>query len=97
MTRTLTVIGVPCSADAHHGGLELGPAALRAAGLPGRLRQAGWEVSDADDLTPRVFTADPAHPQARNRVLGDHARRSVGLGAQAHRPSAAGPGRVWPW
>src|SRR6516162_7935699 len=67
MTRALTVIGVPCSAGAHHGGLERGPAALRAAGLPDRLRRAGWEVSDAGDLTPRVFTADMAHPRARNR------------------------------
>jgi arginase len=67
MTRALTVIGVPCSAGAHHGGLERAPAALRAAGLPDRLRRAGWEVSDAGDLPARVFTADPAHPQARNR------------------------------
>ena len=67
MIRALTVIGVPCSAGAHHGGLERGPAALRAAGLPDRLRRAGWEVSDAGDLTPRVFTADMAHPRARNR------------------------------
>ena len=43
MTRELTVIGVPCSAGAHHGGLERGPAG------------------------PRVFTADAAHPRARNR------------------------------
>ena len=72
MTRALTVIGVPCSAGAHHGGLERGPAALRAAGLPGRLRRAGWVVSDVGDLAPRVFTADAAHPKARNRdaVLG---------------------------
>ena len=54
MTRTLTVIGVPCSAGAHHGGLERGPAALRAAGLPGRLRQAGWEVSDACRTASRL-------------------------------------------
>lgn len=67
MTRALTVIGVPCSAGAHHGGLERGPAALRAAGLPDRLRRAGWEVSDAGDLTWRVFTADAAHPRARNQ------------------------------
>ena len=67
MTRALTVIGVPCSAGAHHGGLERGPAALRAAGLLDRLRRGGWEASDAGDLTPRVFTADAAHPQARNR------------------------------
>jgi arginase len=32
-----------------------------------RLRQAGWEVSNAGDLAPRVFTADTAHPRARNR------------------------------
>jgi len=67
MTRALTVIGVPCSAGAHHGGLERAPAALRAAGLPDRLRRAGWEVSDAGDLTPRLFAADAAHPRARNR------------------------------
>lgn len=67
MTGALTVIGVPCSAGAHHGGLERGPRALRAAGLPDRLRRAGWEVSDAGDLAPQVFTADAARPRARNR------------------------------
>jgi arginase len=77
MTRALTVIGVPCSAGAHHGGLERGPAALRAAGLPGRLRRAGWEVSDAGDLTPQVFTADGAHPRARNRDAVLRACRDV--------------------
>ena len=68
---------MPCSAGAHHGGLERGPAALRAAGLPDRLRQAGWEVADAGDLTPRVFTADPAHPRARNRDAVVQACRDV--------------------
>ena len=88
MTRTLTVIGVPCSAGAHHGGLERGPAALRAAGLPGRLRQAGWEVSDIGDLTQQVFTADAAHPQARNRDAVVQACRDV-AGATSQ-PIAAG-------
>jgi arginase len=77
MTRALTVIGVPCSAGAHHGGLERGPAALRAVGLPDRLRRAGWEVSDAGDLAPRVFTADAAHPRARNRDAVVRACRDV--------------------
>jgi arginase len=77
MTRALTLIGVPCSAGAHHGGSERGPAALRAAGLLDRLRQAGWEVSDAGDLPPRVFTADPAHPRARNRDAVVQACRDV--------------------
>ena len=77
MTRALTVIGVPCSAGAHHGGLERGPAALRAAGLLDRLRQAGCEVYDAGDLTPQVFTADAAHPRARNRDAVVQACRDV--------------------
>lgn len=77
MTGVLTVIGVPCSAGAHHGGLERGPTALRAAGLTDRLRGAGWEVSDAGDLTPRVFTADAAHPRARNRGAVLRACREV--------------------
>jgi arginase len=77
MTRALTVIGVPCSAGAHHAGLERGPAALRAAGLLARLRQSGCEVSDAGDLAPHVFTADPAHPQARNQDAVVQACRDV--------------------
>lgn len=77
MTRAVTVVGVPCSAGAHHGGLERGPAALRAAGLLDRLRQAGCEVSDTGDLAPRVFTADAAHPRARNRDAVVRACRDV--------------------
>jgi arginase family enzyme len=57
MTRALAVIGVPCSVDAHHGGLERGPGALRAAGLPDRLRQAGWQVADDGDLAAGVNCA----------------------------------------
>src|SRR5215813_13274517 len=77
MSRALRVIGVPCSAGAHHAGLERGPAALRAAGLLDRLRRAGYEVSDAGDLAPRVFTADTAHPRARNRDAVVQACRDV--------------------
>jgi arginase len=77
MTRALTVIGVPCSAGAHHGGLERAPSALRAAGLLDRLRGSGCEVTDAGDLTPRVFTADAAHPRARNRDAVVQACRDV--------------------
>ena len=77
MTRALTVIGVPCSAGAHHGELERGPAALRAAGMLDRLRWSGCEVSDVGDLGPRVFTADAAHPRAPNRDAVVRACRDV--------------------
>jgi arginase len=84
MAGALTVIGVPCSAGAHHGGLERGPAALRAVGLPDRLRRAGWQVADAGNLAPQVFTTDAAHPRARNRDAVVQACRDVaGAASQA--------------
>jgi arginase len=59
-------IGVPSSAGAHHAGQELTPDALRAAGLLGRLAEAGVAVTDTGDLPGSVFAADYGHPRARN-------------------------------
>jgi len=42
-----------------------------------RLRRSGCEVADAGDLAPHVFTADPAHPRARNRDAVVQACREV--------------------
>ena len=65
------IIGAPTSAGAHHAGQDLAPAALRAAGLPGRLQRAGLAITDAGDLPGAIFTADRAHPAARNVLGGD--------------------------
>ena len=81
-TAALTAIGVPCSAGAHHGGLERAPAALRAAGLLDRLRQAGWEVADAGGLTEVNPTHDPA-----GDLLG---RYLDGVAAALTRPALGG-------
>jgi arginase len=64
--REWVMIGVPSSAGAHHAGQERAPAALRAAGLIGRLRAAGLPVADAGDLPVVAFEADHDHPGARN-------------------------------
>jgi arginase len=63
-----TILGVPSSAGAHHGGQELAPAAMRSAGLPARLADAGLDVADAGDLPHTPFAHDTANP--RNRSLG---------------------------
>lgn len=55
--RNWVIIGVPTSAGAHHAGQELAPAALRAAGLVPRLREAGLRVSDGGDLPVTPFEA----------------------------------------
>jgi arginase len=53
--RNWVIIGVPTSAGAHHAGQELTPAALRAAGLAARLRDAGVAVTDSGDLPVTAF------------------------------------------
>ena len=82
------LIGVPTSAGAHHAGQDRAPAALRAAGILGRLRAAGVSISDAGDLPGSVFAVDHDHPRARNlaavvsvaRTVADAVAREVAAG-----------------
>ncbi len=48
--QTLDLVGLPFDLGAAGRGSAFGPAALRAAGLPGRLRDRGWGVEDHGDL-----------------------------------------------
>lgn len=49
--KTIHVIGVPMDHGAGRRGVGMGPAAMRIAGLHGRLRQLGYEVHDLGDLS----------------------------------------------
>jgi arginase len=62
----VAVIGVPTSAGSHHAGQDRAPAALRAAGFVGRLRQAGLDVADLGDVPGAVFTPDAPDATARS-------------------------------
>ncbi len=62
----LALIGAGSSAAAFAPGLEKAPAALRAAGLVERLKEAGYEVTDLGDCAPRMFAEDDEHKRARN-------------------------------
>lgn len=62
--RNWEIVGVPTSAGAHHAGQELAPAALRAAGLAGRLETAGVRVTDGGDLPVTPFRV--GRPPYRN-------------------------------
>jgi arginase len=57
---------VPTSAGSHHAGQDRAPAALRAAGFVGRLRQAGLDVADLGDVPGAVFTPDAPAATARS-------------------------------
>lgn len=89
------LIGVPTSAGAHHAGQERAPAALRAAGLPHALREAGVALSDAGDLPGATFAVDSEHPHARNlaevvRVAGEVADAVAARVAAGKRPLVVG-------
>lgn len=62
----VALLGVPTSAASLIPGHERGPAGWRAAGLPDRLREAGFTVSDCGDCTERTSAQDDEHPRARN-------------------------------
>jgi arginase len=62
----VAVIGVPTSAGAFAPGQEQAPAALRAAGLPAALREAGVEVVDRGDREVWRWRPDRVERRAQN-------------------------------
>lgn len=65
-TNRLALIGAPSSAGGRRTGQDVGPSALRAAGLGERLRSSGIDVRDLGDLPPARFQPDPEHPKQQN-------------------------------
>ena len=64
--KKIALIGACSSAAAFLAGTEKAAAALRAAGLVEKLKQAGFEVSDLGDCPTRLFADDDEHRRARN-------------------------------
>jgi arginase len=64
--KKIALIGACSSAAAFLPGTEKAPAALRAAGLVEKLREAGFEVNDLGDCPTRMFADDEEHRRARN-------------------------------
>lgn len=50
MNKTIQIIGVPIDLGQSHRGVDLGPGALRYAGLASRLEKLGYEVFDSGNL-----------------------------------------------
>lgn len=48
--RTVRIIGVPIDLGADRRGVDMGPSAIRYAGLHGRLKKLGWEVEDIGNI-----------------------------------------------
>jgi arginase len=65
-TKNVVLLGSATSAAALRAGLERAPAALRAAGIADRLKNAGFQVADQGDTASYISQADDDHPRARN-------------------------------
>jgi arginase len=69
-SRHVTLIGVPLDLGAGRRGVDMGPSALRVAGVEERLLQLGHEVEDRGDLPVKIpETQSPGDP--RLKYLGE--------------------------
>jgi len=66
--RRVRIIGAPCGFGASIAGVDLGPAAMRVAGLRRRVEQLGYEVRDLGDLHVECPSVPPA-PGEKLRFL----------------------------
>jgi arginase len=66
--RRVSIIGAPCGFGASVAGVDLGPAAMRVAGLRRRIAGLGYEVRDMGDLHLEC-AADPPPPGEKLRYL----------------------------
>ena len=65
-TRTIRIVGVPLDLGASRRGTDMGPSALRIAGLGAALRRLGYEVAREEDiLAPAMETRSAEHRDKR--------------------------------
>jgi arginase len=68
--RAIHIIGVPLDLGAGRRGVDMGPSALRIAGLDSRIAELGYEVVDAGDIpSPTQETKDPG--DARKKYISE--------------------------
>lgn len=84
-----TLIGAPLQIGAGQLGCEMGPSALRIAGLRTALEELGHEVKDTGNISPRPF-GEMAHPNAAVHHLGETVAWIEALSAAAYDHSETG-------
>jgi arginase len=88
--RPVRLLGVPMDLGAGRRGVDMGPSAIRIAGVGTRLRQLGYQVVDEGDIpVPSPETIEPGPPEAKfleairdvcDRVRG-RVREALGAGS----------------
>jgi arginase len=66
MAKSVTVIGVPLDLGAGRRGVDMGPSAFRVADIHQKLRELGYDVTDAGDVPVHVAeTREPGDPRLK--------------------------------
>ncbi|HKR58753.1 MAG TPA: arginase [Pyrinomonadaceae bacterium] len=86
--RTVTVIGVPLGYGAGMAGVDMGPAALRVAGLTERIAQLGYQVNDKDLPVERPRAR--VHPTDKLKFLPEISKACEQLATEVHATLNAG-------
>ena len=64
--RKVTFVGVPLDLGAGRRGVDMGPSAIRSAGIHQRVRELGYDVEDAGDIEVQIQeTQDPGDPRLK--------------------------------
>jgi arginase len=78
MPEKIRIIGVPMDLGASRRGVDMGPSALRVAGLQSRLKQLGRQVEDAGNIPVRLPEEQP-YGEKKARYLVEIAETCKGL------------------
>ena len=87
--RRVSIIGAPCGFGASIAGVDLGPAAMRVAGLRRRVAGLGYEVRDLGDLRLEC-AAEPPPPGEKLRYLREISAACAQLAADVRKVLEAG-------
>src|SRR5439155_26445237 len=68
--KSVSILGVPLSFGQSMAGVDLGPSAMRVAGLTKRIKKLGYEVKDLEDLEIDDTQSTPA-PTEKLKYLAE--------------------------
>jgi arginase len=84
MNRTIRTFGVPMDLGQRRRGVDMGPSALRYAGLDSLLRALGHTVTDYGDLPVPLPENEPPDPSTLLTVAGRGPRAALVARRHAH-------------
>src|ERR1700737_1576939 len=93
MAQKIRIIGVPMDLGASRRGVDMGPSALRVAGLQARIKQLGHQVEDIGNISVKQ-AEEMSYGEKRAKYLAEIADASKDLGARGEKWLEGGTRRV---